>query len=58
VIFSTEDPVFPPQVGERLVELIPGAEDLVLVEGAGHYLQEDMGETVAGHIVDFLKRSA
>ena len=57
VIFSTEDPVFPPRVGERLVELIPGAEDLVLVEGAGHYLQEDMGEKVAGHIVDFLRRS-
>lgn len=57
VIFSTEDPVFLPRVGERFVERIPGAKELVLIEGAGHFLQEDRGEEVAGHIVSFLKRS-
>ncbi len=58
VIFSTEDPVFPPRVGERFADRIPGAEDVVLVDGAGHFLQEDQGEAVAGHIVDFLQRNA
>jgi haloalkane dehalogenase len=58
VIFSTEDPVFSPAVGERFVERIPGAEELVLVEGAGHFLQEDQGEAVAEHIVAFLGSSS
>jgi haloalkane dehalogenase len=58
VIFSTEDPVFSPAVGERFVKRIPGAEELILVEGAGHFLQEDRGEEVAAHIVEFLETSS
>ncbi|HXA41812.1 MAG TPA: haloalkane dehalogenase [Candidatus Solibacter sp.] len=54
VAFSDSDFVFQPKVGERFVERIPGARPFVLVEGAGHFLQEDKGEVVAGHIVDFL----
>ncbi len=58
VIFSTEDPVFLPAVGERFVKRIPGAAELVLIEGAGHFLQEDRGEEVAEHIVKFLETSS
>lgn len=54
VLFSTEDPIFSPSVGERLAAMIPGAVPLQLVENAGHFLQEDQGETVAAHIVEFL----
>ena len=58
VIFSTEDQVFQPAVGERFAKLIPGADELILIEGAGHYLQEDRGEEVAAQIVAFLERSS
>jgi haloalkane dehalogenase len=58
VIFSTEDPIFSPAVGERFVKRIPGADELILVEGAGHFLQEDRGEEVAAHIVAFLETSS
>jgi haloalkane dehalogenase len=26
------------------------------IRGAGHFLQEDAGEELAGHVVDFLRR--
>lgn len=57
VLFSTSDPVFVPKVGERFVERIPGAGELELVEGAGHFLQEDQGEEVGRRIATFLASS-
>ncbi|GMQ85874.1 MAG: haloalkane dehalogenase [Acidimicrobiia bacterium] len=54
VIFSTEDPVFPPAVGERWVERLPTAGALTLIEGAGHFLQEERGEAVATAMISFL----
>jgi haloalkane dehalogenase len=54
VLFSTADPVFVPKVGERFVARIPGATELELVEGAGHFLQEDAGEEVGERIAAFL----
>ena len=54
VLFSTEDPIFSPALGEAMARLIPGAGDLQLVERAGHFLQEDQGETVAAHVAAFL----
>jgi haloalkane dehalogenase len=56
VFFSDSDPIFSPRVAERFAELIPGAELLPPVEGAGHFLQEDAGEEVAARIVDWLQR--
>jgi haloalkane dehalogenase len=50
VLWSDSDPIFPPRVGERFVELIPGAELGELVTGAGHFLQEDAGEVVGRRI--------
>ena len=56
VAFSDSDPIFPIGVGQRLVERIPGAGPLVIIEAASHFLQEDKGEVIAGHIIDFLSR--
>jgi haloalkane dehalogenase len=54
VIWGAEDPVLPPSVAERFVELIPGAEGPVLLDGAGHFLQEDRPDELAGAILDFI----
>ena len=55
VCFSDSDPIFPPKVGQRFVDLIPGARELVVIEGAAHFLQEDKGEEIAGEINRFLE---
>ena len=55
VAFSDSDPIFQLQTGERFVERIPGAKPMVTIAGASHFLQEDKGEEIAGHIIEFLK---
>jgi haloalkane dehalogenase len=54
VCFSDSDPIFTPKAGQWFVDLIPGAEELVVIEGAAHFLQEDKGEQIAGEINRFL----
>jgi haloalkane dehalogenase len=54
VCFSDSDPVFPPQVGEALARLIPGAR-FALVPGAGHFLQEEKGPEIAEEILHFVR---
>jgi haloalkane dehalogenase len=54
VCFSDSDPIFTPQAGQRFVDLIPGARELVVVEGAAHFLQEDRGGEIAAEINRFL----
>jgi haloalkane dehalogenase len=54
VLFSTDDPIFPLGVGRSWVTLLPTAERLETVEGAGHFLQEDRGEMVASALAAFL----
>jgi haloalkane dehalogenase len=54
VCFSDSDPIFPPKAGQRFVDLIPGAQELRVIEGAAHFLQEDKGAEIAGHINEFL----
>jgi haloalkane dehalogenase len=56
VCFSDSDPIFTPAVGQRFVDLIPGAEELRVIEGAAHFLQEDGGEQIAAEINRFLGR--
>ncbi len=56
VAFSDSDPVFPsPKSGQVFVDLIPGAGDQVVVEGGGHFLQEDRGEVIAAAILEWME---
>jgi haloalkane dehalogenase len=57
VCFSDSDPIFTPKAGQRFVDLIPGALDLCVIEGAAHFLQEDRGERIATEINSFLGRA-
>jgi len=54
VAFSDSDPVFPyPRAGEAFTSAIPGAGEQIQIEGAAHFLQEDKGEQIADHILQF-----
>ena len=57
VMFSDGDQVLGPHQ-HYLRRLIPTAmeEPLITVEDAGHFLQEDQGEVVAEHILEFIGR--
>jgi haloalkane dehalogenase len=57
VLFGDSDPIFPPQVAERIAELIPGALPAETIPNAGHFVQEDAGEEVAERIVRFLEEA-
>lgn len=55
-IFGADDPIT--RGAERFLQaLIPGAtgRDHVVLEGAGHFLQEDRGPHIAQLVVDFIK---
>jgi haloalkane dehalogenase len=54
VCFSDSDPIFPPKAGQRFVDLIPGAQELRVIEGGAHFLQEDRGESIAAAIDEFM----
>ena len=59
VAFSDSDPVFPyPRAGERFVETIPTVSEQIRIEGAAHFLQEDRGEEIAGHVLRFLAEAS
>jgi haloalkane dehalogenase len=54
VLFSDSDPIFAPSVAERIAAHIPGALEPELVEGAGHFLQEDQGPLIGRRIARFV----
>jgi len=57
VMFSDKDPVT--AGGEKFFQaVIPTAkqEPEITIRDAGHFLQEDKGEEIAGYIIEFLKR--
>jgi len=58
VLFGDSDPIFH-GARDPLRDLIPTADEQpdVWVENAGHFLQEDAGEAVAEHIVEFVDRT-
>ena len=57
VAFSDSDPITGP-MGAIFQREMRGAQgiDHPVIRGAGHFLQEDAGEELAGHIVEFLRR--
>jgi haloalkane dehalogenase len=56
VVWGAEDSVLRPEIAQRIVELIPGAEGPVLLEGASHFLQEDRPQELAAAVCDFIDR--
>lgn len=57
-IFAEDDPIMAP-AAEPMRKIIPPAQEepLVWLEDAGHFLQEDAGEALAEHVVDFVERN-
>ena len=58
VMFSDQDPIM--RGADRFFrKLIPTAKDQpeITIRDAGHFLQEDKGEELARHVVDFLRRT-
>lgn len=53
VMFSDRDIAFKIDEGQRIADMIPNGR-FRMVSGAGHYLQEDAGEEIAGEMVTFL----
>jgi haloalkane dehalogenase len=59
VMFSDSDPVT--HNGDKFFrKLIPTAKDQpeITIKGAGHFLQEEKGQEIAQHIVEFVKRTS
>ena len=56
LLWADSDPVLPLEsLGRAAEELFPNADELTVVEGAGHFLQEDKGEHIGTLISDWLK---
>ncbi len=57
LLFGDKDPVLGVPAGRALERLIPGAE-LLVIQDAGHFLQEDCGEELAARILGFMRKGA
>ncbi len=58
VMFSDSDPIT--RGGDRFFRrLLPGAEDQpkIVIQNAGHFLQEEKGDEIASHIATFIERT-
>jgi haloalkane dehalogenase len=57
VLFSDSDPIFSPAAAEAMAARIPGAGPAEIVQGAGHFLQEQKGVEIAERIVRFVRET-
>jgi haloalkane dehalogenase len=57
MLWGDSDPVLPPSVGERFASSI-GRPPPQLIEGGGHFLQEDCGPLLGGMIAEWLAGDA
>ena len=57
VCFSDKDIAFKPDEGRAIASMVPNGR-FHLIEGAGHYLQEDAGEEIVEHMIPFLRDEA
>lgn len=53
VIWGEQDPILPRRIGERFARDIPGAQEIIGVDGS-HFLQEDSGPRIAQEIAGFI----
>jgi haloalkane dehalogenase len=51
VVWGADDSVLTPAIAHAFVELVPGADGAVILEGASHFLQEDCPQEVAAAIM-------
>ena len=58
LMFGDKDPVLGLPAGKIFERRIPTAGTMVVIEDAGHFLQEDKGEEIAERIVTFLAAPA
>ena len=57
VCFTDKDIAFKPDEGRAIAAMVPNGR-FHLIEGAGHFLQEDAGEEIVNHMIPFLKEDA
>lgn len=55
LIFSSKDITFKAKTAQKLSQRLPNAS-FILIEKAGHFLQEDKGEEIATRIVSYLRK--
>ena len=56
LLWADSDPALPLEPVGRLVQsLFPTAEELTVIEDAGHFLQEDQGERIGRIVADWLR---
>ena len=54
IVWGAQDAALPPALAHVFAELIPGAGEPVVLEGAGHFLQEDRPDELAAAVLGFL----
>lgn len=54
LMFGDMDPVLGVPVGKALAKLIPSVDACMVIEGAGHFIQEDAGQRLADEILKFM----
>jgi haloalkane dehalogenase len=55
LMWADSDPALPIEpVGRQVQALFPTADELTVIEEAGHFLQEDQGEQIGALIADWL----